>query len=247
MKKHTLNNIERIKPVQSNACQLGKFITKFNHKIATIRKIFIISKLESTIISTKHQSPDLVIHGNQSGYRCCGRTEARAWWRCSWRVAGTWGHEDERAGARTHAGGSWERAPRGGERSWLSLPRMRPGGDNGKGPGAPAEVFRVWPGARAKAHTGRFAAHWTRGSNAEEGGSRARLGVRENSRGGAATHGQCTGCTRAARPEEGMVGAEPLERCWSCMLSSLSRASFNQLEAAPLIFSIFSLKRMLHI
>jgi hypothetical protein len=47
---------------------LFPLVTKFNHKIATIRKIFIISKLESTIISTKHQSSDLVIHGNQSGY-----------------------------------------------------------------------------------------------------------------------------------------------------------------------------------
>jgi hypothetical protein len=90
---------------------------------------------------------------------------------------------------------------------------MRPGGDCGKGPRAPAEVFQVWPGARAKAHTGRFAAHWTCGSNTEEGASRARLGVRENRRGGAAMHRQGTGCTRATRPEEGMAGAEPLERC----------------------------------
>jgi hypothetical protein len=90
---------------------------------------------------------------------------------------------------------------------------MRSGGDSGKGPGAPAEVFRAWPGERVKAHTGRFAAHWTRGSNAEEGMSRARLGVRENSGGGDATHGQGTGFTRAARPEEGMAGAKPLERC----------------------------------
>jgi hypothetical protein len=88
-----------------------------------------------------------------------------------------------------------------------------PGSRQRQGAGAPAEVFRAWPGARAKAHTGRFAAHWTRGSKAKERASRARLGVRENSRGGAATHGQCTGCTRAAWPEESMVGGEPLERC----------------------------------